>query len=170
MAGIKGRSGRPPKPTSLLLLQGTARKKRHLEKRAGEPAVSGDGSLPPPPEDLSDEVLAAWEELAAAIEFKIFSAEDVHAFRTFAAMWATWKKCQEHVEQNGVTEEKDTKHGTVKQMTSEARIWMELNSKLLLYFSRFGMTPADRSRVRELGGKNGHKEEDPDDEFGASSA
>lgn len=166
MAGAKGRSGRLPKPTALLRLQGTDRKDRHHDRRKGEPPLTGDGSLPSPPEGLKEDVRAAWEELGESIKFRIFSREDLTAFRTFATMWATWKKLADHIDREGVTAESEMKDGrVVMKLSPEASMWSDLNGKLLQYFARFGMTPSDRTRVRELAGVKDNGQEDPDDEF-----
>jgi P27 family predicted phage terminase small subunit len=165
MPGVKGRSGPRPKPTKLLVLQGTARRDRHLDGRSGEPPLDGDGSLPPPPEHLSLKVKEAWEEIRGTLKFKIFSREDVIAFGTFASMYALWKECYEHIEKEGVSEQTELKDGRiVTRMTTEASMWSDLNGKMLSYFARFGMTPSDRTRVREIGKSDANKE-NPDDEF-----
>lgn len=170
MAGVKGRSGRLPKPTKLLMLQGTNRKDRHGDGRKGEPAVTGDGSLPPPPAGLKESVQEAWLELGESLQFKIFSREDVTAFRTFATMWARWKELSDFIDENGISSESEMKDGRVVQKISpEASMWSDLNGKLLQYFARFGMTPSDRTRVREMSGGGRDAQENPDDEFSKSS-
>ncbi len=162
------RGGRPPKPVALHILKGTYRKDRHGAKRTAEPL--GDGSLPPPPADLTDDELAAWERLAPDCIYKIHTKADVHAFQVFVQLWAQHQASYLHIEKHGISDLTETKDGrTVKQLSSEARMWMDLNGKLLSYFARFGLTPADRARVQvlEKGGKNGKQEEaNPDDEFG----
>lgn len=167
MSGVKGRSGRLPKPTNLLVLQGTVRKKRHLEKRKGEPRPTGDGRLPPPPAYLAPEVRDAWLQLASTLKFRIFSEEDVSSFHAFAEIWAQWTKLSKHVRENGVSAESEGKDGRITvKMSPEASMWSDLNGKLPTYFSRFGMTPSDRTRVREIGGSADGAQENPDDEFG----
>lgn len=166
MSGVKGRSGPRPKPTKLLLLKGTARKDRHINGRKGEPAIVGDGSLPPPPEGLEEDVRNAWLELGESLKFKIFSREDVSAFRTFASMWSTWKKLSSHIDKEGVSVESEGKDGRITmKMSPEASMWSDLNGKMLSYFARFGMTPSDRTRVRELNGGTDSAKENLDDEF-----
>jgi P27 family predicted phage terminase small subunit len=168
MAGAKGRSGRPPKPPALHALDGTFRPDRHGKQADLKP--TGDGTLPPPPANLAPMVRAAWLELAETITFKIFSKDDTQAFRTFAAMWATWKEVAAHVGKHGVSCTTETKDGRVVHSVSpEARIWMDLNGKLLNYFGRFGMTPVDRARIKEVGGAHNAKQEDPDEEFGTQA-
>ncbi len=172
MAGKKGRSGRPGKPTVLHVLDGTYRKDRH-KTRLDAPAVSsGDGRLPPPPASLDPHALEAWMELAETLTHRVFSREDQRAFQTFATMWAGWKKVSAHVLEHGVSETTETKDGRmISAVSSEARVWMDLNGKLLSWFSRYGMTPADRARIHEPpSNPNGKKEENPDDEFGPASA
>ncbi len=169
--GNRGGTGRPPKPVALHVLKGTYRKDRHAKRATTEPDL-GDGSLPPPPSTLTKGERVAWDALAPDCIYKIHTKADVHAFRVFVQMWALHQAAYEHIEEEGITEMVEMKDGrTVKQLSGESRIWMDLNGKLLNYFSRFGLTPADRARVQVLdkGGKHGKQEENPDDEFGTGS-
>jgi hypothetical protein len=111
-------------------------------------------------------VRAAWIRLATPLEFKIFSAEDVAAFQSFAATWAEWDRTQKHTEKYGVAVKHVDKHGNTRRVVSpEAKIWMDLTNKLMGYFARYGMTPADRARVKVVKGARGAEQENPDDEF-----
>lgn len=169
MAGVKGRSGPRPKPTKLLVLQGTVRKDRHINGRSGEPDVRGDGSLPPPPEHIPDDVRATWIRVGATLKFKIFSEEDVVAFEQFMRMLTRWSDLNDHLDENGITCESEGKDGRITIKTSpQASLWSDLNGKLMPFYSRFGMTPSDRTRVREVSGSSNAKKENPDDEFAAS--
>lgn len=160
MAGMIGASGRPPQPTRLLVLKGTARKGRHFEGRKGEPKPRSDGSIPPCPDHLEGEVRKVYQELAGVLKFRIFSDEDVYALVTMASMLVEWRRCFDHIQRHG--------HSTVTRgreiHSHESKTWLDLNGRLLNYFARFGMTPADRARVREVEGANGNQE-NPDDEF-----
>lgn len=159
--GNRGGTGRPPKPVSLHILKGTFRKDRHESKVDLEP-VKG-GALPPPPADLDKDSLAAWKELAEMVVYPIYTKADIAAFRTFATMWHQHKELSAWVNKKGISV--STPKG--ESLSPEAKMWSDLNGKLLAYFARFGMTPADRARVAPVAGKGGEgeKSHDPDAEF-----
>lgn len=170
MSGTKGRSGRIPKPTHLHILEGTYEPSRHGKKRKGEPMPKRDGRLPPPPAYLEPEVRDAWDNIAETLtESRIWTSDDLRAFETFAGMWAVWRRVSKQVRDDGpltVIMGRDKRE--IEVIAPWTKIWMDLNNRLMTYFDRFGMTPAARTRTREIdqGGADG-KQTNPDEEFTA---
>src|SRR4051794_28623099 len=81
-------AGRPPKPTALLELQGTARKHRHA-KRAGEPKVPK--GFPVAPEWLQPEAKAEWARVCHGYaEAGIVTPLDRGMLTTYCQMWARY--------------------------------------------------------------------------------
>jgi len=154
--------GRPRKPSALQKLKNAGRRpgREAAQGRTLEPKWTGDGSLPPPPPGLAPKELEAWRFLAEPLQFKIFSAEDVVSFHGMVRMWMEWKTASDHVLKFGQTTR--TEKGVV--LSAHMKAFMELSTKLLNFYSRFGMTPADRSRVAA---KPTEKEVNPDAEFSA---
>lgn len=154
--------GRPRKPTALQKLKNAGKRPGYdaSQGRGLEPKWNGDGSLPPPPEHLSPEVREAWLMLAAPLRFKIFSDEDVTAFHSMVRMWSEWNAASNHVMEHGQVA--TNRHGE-ESISPQMRVFMDLSTKLLNFYARFGMTPADRSRVAA----KPEKEVNPDAEFSA---
>lgn len=160
--GNRGGPGPKPKPTQLHLLDGTFRKDRHRQRADFTPLPGG--KLPPPPDDLPDEVTAAWLRLAKSLEHHYFTVSDVEAFLSLCVVWAAWWKAQAWVFEHGFTDEYETKDGRlVKQLAHEYKVMSDMTNKLLNYFSRFGMTPADRARNYSFTEPPNGKQEEKDE-------
>lgn len=172
MKGHRGGGGRPRKPIKLHLIEGTLRKDRHSKRLAEEPppvapGAENDGSCPAPRPGLRPEVRKVWEEMRANLKFKIFSGEDVQAFEQMVLGWVRWKELDQWIADNGYTVESTMADGrTQEKLAPQVQEWNDLNRQLLAYWARFGMTPADRARVRQKVGDDDEKT-NPDDEFAA---
>ena len=163
---IGNNGGRPRKPTALLVLQGDPHKGRIAAQRKDEPPMTDDGSLPPCPEDLPEDVQAAWDELASRVQFKIFSAEDVFIFKELAQQYAINKKCMAHVSEHGVACTSETADGRiVRKVSPEAAMLQESTGKMITLLTQLGMTPSSRSKVKLKKGGEKLEQTNPDDEF-----
>lgn len=157
-------SGRPRKPTAIKKLAGTLKSERTNHSEPAGRAIA----IPPPPRHLSDLERAAWRRLARVVDpMRIATEADLEAFELLVsevalvdAARASLRACDGEIL---VAEE--TAHGTSLKPRPEIGI-IERHNKLVMYhFSRWGLTPADRSRVSTLG--DGRPSTDPLAEFSA---
>jgi hypothetical protein len=116
---------RPRKPTAILELQGAF--KKHPERRAArehEPVASGP--LGDPPECLSKEEKAVWVEISALLPPKVGTNADRIAFELMCRITARMRE-------DGIGERYGISNGEVTALCNLC--------------GRFGMTPADRSKI-----------------------
>jgi phage terminase small subunit len=79
--------GRPPKPTALLELQGTARKDRHGKRAEPKPKKG----FPPAPEWLQPEAKTEWERVCEGYDEQgIITKLDRGMLATYCQMWARY--------------------------------------------------------------------------------
>ncbi|MGL4513819.1 MAG: P27 family phage terminase small subunit [Lacipirellulaceae bacterium] len=120
--------GRPPKPTSLHLVEGTFRGDRHGERLA-EPRPDG---LPEVPAWLEGEALGHWQEVVPTlVATRVAKALDSHALAMMCTWWAEWRRLRDAPPETS---------GRVYLLGRAQREWSALAS-------RFGLTPADRTRL-----------------------
>jgi P27 family predicted phage terminase small subunit len=144
-------------------LAGTQRKGRSNPREPrGAPAA-----LPPPPKKASEKVRAAWKRLAAIVDpVRVATAQDVVAFGEMTRAYAIVLDAQQSLDDAGGSPvyECMTQFGVTLKARPEIGIIAQYEKIIAYWFSRFGLTPADRSRVSQLGGDDAP---DPLDEFGA---
>lgn len=129
-----------------------------------EPPTAGAAfvEIPEPPAGLSDEELEAWTELRAAVNPKrVTTAADLVAFKLTVQALATSRRAFKALAAGVVAagDKMDRPSPAVAIMASMQKLaWFGL--------ARFGLTPADRSKVRGDGGGGGD-DDSPDAEFGS---
>lgn len=140
--------GRPRKPTALKELAGTARKDR---ANVAEPRLQ-PCPIPPPPDDLTPTEREAWLELAAVVDpMRIATRADLEAFRQMVLAVAIVADARASLRAAGtVVLEEQTKAGTQVRARPEINIIATYQKLVLYHFSRWGLTPSDRSRVSSL--------------------
>lgn len=153
MAGAKGRSGRPRKPTHLKVVHGTDRKDRSNPK---EPKPSS--CIPKPGNHLTPGAREAYFRLAELLDgMKVLTEPDVVALELAAMALDEYYRAKDIVEQKGLTyveikEIYDDEDDTVVTKTTvrahpavaiASDSWKRASSML----ARFGLDPANRSRV-----------------------
>lgn len=144
---------------------GNARKPTLLHEADGTvPQVPRSPAEPTPvfvelecPPDLSPAEQTAWKGFAArAHAMHITTEEDAWALKHLAVLWAEWEEIQawrrgggqQYIEAYKGTG-KDKKLVDVKPDPRVARLRI-LDAQIKSYFTRFGLTPGDRSRVEDL--------------------
>lgn len=116
--------GRPPKPTAIHLLQGTAQKCR-LKSREGELVL--DASMPGPPACLSPAALVEWGRVTSLAKYaKVLTPADRASIAMYCGLYAEW--------------EASMSPGGNPMQTSRMALMMNIAGKL-------GMNPSDRVRV-----------------------
>jgi hypothetical protein len=111
--------GRPRKPTALKVLQGNAGRRPLPENEPTPPAGAGM------PSTLPDRAKPYWAELAAVLEsMKVLTVADARALAILCVLLSDFD-------------------AQAAAGSADPRLASEIRG----YFGRFGMTPADRSRV-----------------------
>jgi hypothetical protein len=142
--------GRPRKPTSRKALAGTLRSDR---VNGAEPTLP-PAKIPAPPKDLKETERKAWVELAALVDpMVIATASDAAAFRKMVEIVAIRASLiRSYYEEGGgvPTYVEDTQSGPQLRMRPEVHAIPTYDKAVLLHFARWGLDPADRSRVSAL--------------------
>lgn len=153
--------GRPKTPESIKKLTGTSRKDR-ANPRAPAPAPI---KMPAPPKGLNRYELEAWKQLAKLIDpLRVAAPADLVAFRQMVITVATIEQARDELAAAGgdLTYEVTTEAGVSIRKRPELEIILQFKKQLSIDLSRFGLTPADRARVSQLGDEKTH---DALDEF-----
>lgn len=130
-------AGRPPKPLEQHLIDGTYRADRHGSD--GE-AVQADGE-PVMPEDFDGERLACWQSIVAPlVKLKIARAIDTPSLVALCEWWARYRAF-------GSLLDKPEEFSVMLQ-SRLMRLSVEAWNQFARIAARFGMTPADRMRLR----------------------
>ena len=147
-------AGRPPKPTRLKILHGNPGK-RPLPKGEPQPSLG----IPTRPGWLSPEAKREWNRLVPELaELGLLAKIDRALISAQCQCWAMYVDAIKDTQENGTTFTTDK--GYVGQRPSVA-IAARMLEKMNQLSAKFGLTPADRSKMAmpEL------KEEDPFAEF-----
>ena len=141
MAGVKGRSGRKPKPTAQLKLHGGYRE----DRRPGDEPQPGV-QIPEPPKILTGEGLAEWDRVTKLLaEVKCISRLDRAALTAYCVEWDTYTTAHNRLR-------------LVKSLLADGstgnkvphpllRIRDRAFSNLLKICTEFGLTPSARTRL-----------------------
>jgi P27 family predicted phage terminase small subunit len=146
--------GRPRKPTAVKEAEGTDRPdRRNAAEPIGEPIAIGE-----PPQDLSPIERKSWATLASVIgPMRIMTNADRVAFLLLVQSLAIVQGAHASLRAAGGAVVYADDHGKVRPRPELAIV--ATHQRLLFgYLSRFGLTPADRSRVMELGQQDAHAE------------
>lgn len=142
--------GRPRKPTALKRLAGTLQKCRtNPHEPKGKPR-----KLSRPPEYLTERQKTEWKRLAKIVNpMRITTKPDVLAFESMVTAYCLKRQAEESLYAHGNTSPvyaAKTRDGTVLKARPELALIAQYDKQLGYWFSRFGMSPADRSRVSAL--------------------
>jgi P27 family predicted phage terminase small subunit len=130
--------GRPPKPLETHLLDGTHRADRHGD---GSDHVPADGS-PVMPATFTGEARALWETVVAGlVACKVARAVDTPALVMLCESWARYRKVSAALD--ALDPEQDSV--AFGRLSRAAALHWQMFDKIA---GRFGMTPADRMRLR----------------------
>ena len=158
-----GLGGHNRKPSRLKELAGTQRADRINPAEPTLPAVM----IPAPPADLSDDERVAWGELAVLVDpMRIATASDLAAFRVMVEDVAVRASLLRSYRDDGSRPVyvEDTKAGAQLRLRPEVPQLTAYSKLVLLHFARWGLDPADRSRVAALA--DGNEKPNPLAKFG----
>lgn len=141
------RTGRPPVPTNLKILNGNPGKR---PLNLDEPKY--DIKVPKFPENLAEEAGEEWKRITRLLKSsRIITEADRAALTGYCVNWARWLDAERHLAAEGVL----VKHKAPEPSTYE---YLEVNDYLKIsekalqgmskFLSEFGLTPAARVRLK----------------------
>lgn len=145
-----GQKGPPPKPTALKILHGETRPSRlnNSEPIPGELEVI-------PPEDISEEAMVIWDELADdLIRTGVLRPWDARQYADYCEAVVSSREAQHHLDEEGEVIDYPVFNRSGEQVSSRPvvspwwKIRREASEAMLKGAARFGLTPADRSRLQ----------------------
>ena len=144
MSVIKGKSGRPRKPTSLKILTGTFQKVR-ANNDEPKPKVA----RPKASKGLHPEVKKKFDELVdLTSKMGVLSEYDGIALEILAFSLVQYKIASEVLIKEGPDIEYKTKDGKTVVVRRSYLVWAENTFKQASsMLAKFGLSPSDRSRV-----------------------
>lgn len=140
-------AGRPPKPTALKILHGDDKKNPGRINR-DEPKPNG-GKIEPT-EPLNRDAREVWDRLAPDLARQgVLTAWDCDAFTQYCLAIAQYREATAGLEETGLVI-----RGLVGSMTRSPywALMMDAQRNALLLAGRFGLTPADRTKIH-VGGE-----------------
>lgn len=141
MAGVKGRSGRTPKPTAKKVLAGNPGK-RALNK--AEPQFSQITNVDPP-EWLSDRAATMWKMIVPELlRENVVALTDLHNVEAFCVAYDNWRMAQESIQSSGIVVTGAT-GGPMKNPALTAA--NETMRQMVTFGSMLGLDPASRTRL-----------------------
>jgi P27 family predicted phage terminase small subunit len=141
MAGVKGRSGRTPKPTAKKVLSGNPGK-RALNKNEPQFSVITDVD---PPEWMSERAATMWKMiLPELLREKVVALTDLHNVEAFCAAYDNWRLAQESIQACGIVVTGAT-GGPMKNPALTAA--NETMRQMVTFGSMLGLDPASRTRL-----------------------
>ena len=134
------KTGRPPKPTVLKLLHGTARPDRLL-KNEPQPETG----VPTRPGWLLPEAKREWTRIVPELNrLGLLAKIDRAMLSMWCQCWAMYVQAVKDIENNGTSYGKDDGYEGQRPSVS---IMNKMIEKMTTLSARFGMTPSDRSRI-----------------------
>lgn len=157
----RGGKGRPAKPTTLKLVDGTRRDRVN----AKEP-IPTEVEVEPPGW-LSAEAVAVWDRLAPDLEARgVLTGWDVQAFAEWCHAVATIEEAERHLAVEGhvidaeVFDRNGVATGTRRVRNEWSRVLKDALEVSARRAARFGLTPSDRAGI-SVGGDSADDQRDP---------
>lgn len=133
------RTGRPPKPTRLKLLEGTARPGRM--RNEPQPEIKA----PRCPSWLAPTAKTEWKRLAKTlVKLGILSELDRAMLAAYVQAWARWQQAERILEEHGLTF--TTPNGYLQQRP-EVSIARAERKGMMQAAAELGLSPAARTRL-----------------------
>ena len=133
------RTGRPPKPTALKVLEGTARSDRL--KTEPQPEVRA----PRCPSWLPQAAKSEWKRLAKTlVALGLLSDLDRGVFCAYCVAWAKWRKAEELLEKHNLLVKTPNGYPVQSPLVSIAK---QEREAMLKAGTELGLSPAARTRI-----------------------
>ena len=134
------RTGPPPTPTHLRLLQGNPGK-RALNKNEAHPTAG----IPPCPRHLDTVARKEWRTISKQlVELGLLSTIDKAALAGYCVAWAEWIEAVDRLGREGKVFKRANGNPLLSPWWTIAN---EANKTMYRYLTEFGLTPAARSRI-----------------------
>lgn len=131
-------AGRPPKPTALHKLHGTYREDRHGERADSEEELFT--GIPDKPHDLGPDADLLWDHVIGQLKAaKVVTGIDSASLEAMCRWWGRYKELDRRI----VKESHDDDLCETLELRAR-RSWLAFDR----ISSRFGMTPADRAKLK----------------------
>ena len=141
MAGIRGKSGRRPKPSYLKVLQGTNR-----PDRVNESEAMPDALLERAPLHLSKAARQEWRRMGERLlAVGLITVLDNPAFALYCEAWAKWREAEDRLAAEGMVY---LAPSGAPHVSPYYQIAAQERQAAYRFLIEFGMTPASRSRVK----------------------
>ena len=142
MPGVKGKSGRKPKPRVVKELAGTLRPDR---LNPDEPMPVALDKVPACPRHITGEARKQWRRTAKVlVATGVLTAGDLPALEMFCTLYARWRDAQAKLDASNVMLR--NADGVFYQ-NPYLRIADDCLKQMRGYMVEFGITPSSRSRV-----------------------
>lgn len=159
------KGGGPAKPTALKLLHGET---RPSQVNYNEPVPSEEAVVPP--EGMTDEALAVWHQLSAdLIKTGVLQTWDADNYREYCEAVVASREAQRALDEEGEVIETAIvdRNGKVSGHRTAVNPWWKIKREavtaMLAGAARFGLTPADRTRIQVDNGGRKPKGQDNSD-------
>lgn len=162
-----GKSGPAPTPTALRLLRGETRPSQinYDEPQPGTGAVQ-------PPDDISEPAMEIWNQYAPDLQRAgVLTQWDAQDFRDWCDAVVTGREAQSHLDEDGevieipMTDRQGKLIGYKRAVSPWWKVRMEAGARQTALSARFGMTPADRTRIRVDNAGKGKKSAQDDSDL-----
>jgi P27 family predicted phage terminase small subunit len=141
MAGVKGRSGRTPKPTAQKALAGNPGKRA---LNLAEPQFSKFTDIDPP-EWLSDRAATMWKMVVPELlRENVLAITDLHNVEAFCTAYDKWRMAEESVQKFGIVVQSSQGSPMKNPALTAAN---ESMRQMVTFGSMLGLDPASRTRL-----------------------
>lgn len=164
--------GRPPKPATLLLLNG----RKEGQDSAGRPVAKPPAFkrlAPNPPSWLSREAKAEWRRVVPGlVRLDLVKPEDRATLTTYCELWSRWVTAIRDIAKNGqvvrnTSVKKDGTESAWFTKNPSVAVAEQAETRLRQYANDFGLTPAGERGVSKRDDDRGEFEANP---FAASGS
>lgn len=142
------RTGRPPKPTDLKVIQGTFRTNRH---NSAEPSTEPLSLLPPPPDHLDGYAIQKWNQVGPVLcAMRVLSESSLSALEMLCESYGEYRELKDEIHRGGDGRRRTLAEyfaGRNSQTQPEYAAMKEARATYRVLLQDFGMTPASKSRV-----------------------
>lgn len=136
-------AGRPPKPTSLKMLQGTAR-----ADRVNDDEPKPTPGVPDCPAWLNNDAKKEWRAIVPELErLGLLTAVDGAALAAYCQAYGDLAWASREIKRVGRVYQTDGPSGTMYRQRPEMAIAREAAAQMKSYLSGFGLDPASRTRL-----------------------